>query len=337
MRDPPSAFSAAAKRSTRRWRLARIGTKLPGLTPDEPDSTPPTSGTDAGKTALIDFASVVTNLGRNTKAAVKAMPPWTTGCFTALVSAMSGGQWTQARRASVKEWCTTDICQLREAFKGTVGHRFACPTTPPTGGWPRPPTGADLATRALSADRLRYLKHNGMLALRIHTPKRSREGWFEWVLAPREDADLSDCTWYMDGSAMNAKWRSLATTGYGIVLTNLAGHLVAYGRGAPPEWIRTAAAAEAWALMMTLQRNFSAPRMATDCKSLVDTAARGSVVATSAKQALARVWNLIVASLDGHTQELEASGKLRWVLAHLGESAVGRILPCGRSFTVTDW
>ena len=88
---------------------------------------------------------------------------------------------------------------------------------------------------------------------------------------------------------------------------------------------------------MTLQLKISAPYMATDCKSLVDTTARESVVATSAKQALARVWNLIVASLDGHTQELEASGKLRWVLAHLGGSAVGRILPCGRSFTVTDW
>ena len=258
------------------------------------------------------------------------MPRWTTGCFTALVSAMSGGQWTQARRASFREWCTTDLCQLCKTFKGTIGHWFACPTTTPTGGWSRPPKEADLPTRGLSADRMRYLKHNGMLTLSIHTPKRSREGWFEWVLAPREDADLEDCTWYMHGSAMNAKSRSLVTTGFGIVVTNSGGHLAAYGTGAFPEWIRTAAAAaaaadaEARALMKTLQLNVSAPCMVTDSKGLVDTAARGAAVATSSRQALARMWSFIIVSLDGRTQELQASGKLRWVPAHLGESAAGR-------------
>ena len=79
--------------------------------------------------------------------------------------------------------------------------------------------------------------------------------------------------------------------------------------------------------MKTLQLSINVPRMATDCKSLVDTAARGAAAAASSKQALTRVWNLIVTNLDGQTQELEGSGSLRWVPAHLGEAAVVRTLP----------
>ena len=79
------------------------------------------------------------------------------------------------------------------------------------------------------------------------------------------------------------------------------------------------------------------PRVATDCKGLVDTAARGKSRATSAKHPLARIWNSIAGCLDDNLHQLPQKGLLRWIPAHLTESAVGTTLPCGRKFSATDW
>ena len=162
------------------------------------------------------------------------------------LSGVSGGQWTQARRANVKQWNVTDLCQLCESATGTAAHRFTCPETLPLGGWPSPPAKA-AAIGTISDDRKRHLKLRGVLAVRIHTPLRDKQGWFEWTLDP--GLPEPDHQWYLDGSAVNPRWRSVATTGFGIVVVNGYGELIGYGRGAPPDWIRTAAAAEAWALL----------------------------------------------------------------------------------------
>ena len=147
--------------------------------------------------------------------------------------------------------------------------------------------------------RQEFLQQKGMLAIRVHTPKRHKEGWFEWGLDPGEAQH--DHQWYIDGSAINPRWRSLTTTGFGIVVANAYGELIGHGRGAPPEWIRTAAAAEAWALLIALSLSLTPPKIATDCKGLVDTAARGAHRATAARQPLARIWNAIASCLDGNT------------------------------------
>ena len=169
----------------------------------------------------------------------------------------------------------------------------------------------------------------------MHSPLRSKEGWFEWCIDPSDRTD--DHQWYIDGSAINPRWRSLTTTGFGIVVVNGYGELIGYGRGAPPEWVRTAAASEAWALLVALNMSPLLTRVATDCKGLVNTASRGKSRATSAKHPLARIWNSIASCLDDDLHQLPQKGLIRWVPAHLTEAAIGTTLPCGRKFSATDW
>ena len=334
-KDPPAAIKTALDRSTRRWRLQKINTTLPGVVPDDPDIVTPPEETDLGKTTVIDFASSMASLKQDRASTKKVMHLWTPPCYTALVSAVSGGQWTQARKASVKQWELSNLCQLCKGAVGTLGHRFECPETKPRGGWPIAPMQASRATSRLPARRQEFLQQRGMLAIRVHTPRRHKEGWFEWEMDPGETQ--FDHQWYIDGSAINPRWRSLTTTGFGIVVVNAYGELIGYGRGAPPEWIRTAAAAEAWALLIALSLSLTPPKIATDCKGLVDTAARGAHRATAARQPLARIWNAIASCLDGNTQQIAENKTLRWIPAHLTEAAVGTVLPCGNSFSVTDW
>ena len=268
-------------------------------------------------------------------AAAKLLARWTPQCFSSLISAVSGGQWTQSRRAAVKAWDTTNLCQLCKECVGTVGHRFVCKATRPCGGWPRAPEETGIVTALISPQRNLYMRHRGVLTVKVHTPKRSISGWFEWAKPPTEQDENS--SWYMDGSAINPLWRSITTTGFGVVVTNSNGELIGYGRGATPQWVRTAAAAEAWAMHTILAMHPFPPKMVTDCKGLVDTAARGRTRATTAKQPLARIWNIIAAAMDGDLHTLVSDDRIRWVPAHLTEAAIGATLPCGRRFSATDW
>ena len=112
-------------------------------------------------------------------------------------------------------------------------------------------------------------------------------------------------------------------------------------RGAPPQWVRTAAASEAWALLQVLRLSMTMhnriPNMVTDCNSLLTVASGAARRATGPKQPLARIWGQIAATVDNDLRTLGVNDKLRWVPAHLGESAVGFVRPCGRVFTATDW
>jgi hypothetical protein len=158
-----------------------------------------------------------------------------------------------------------------------------------------------------------------------------------WVTPLPDRYDAEDLTWYMDGSAMNGRWHELATTGFGIVVTASNGEIIACAQGSPPAWVRTAAAAEAWALLQAVTANAGTPKMVTDCKSLLSTAAAGRKRATGHRQVLARIWTGIASALDDDTRSLVDDQKLRWIPAHLGESAIGRELEGGRTFTATDW
>ena len=140
---------------------------------------------------------------------------------------------------------------------------------------------------------------------------------------------------------MNCRWHELTTTGFGIVVTASDGTVVGCAQGAPPEWVRSAAASEACALLLVIRCNMLMPNMipniVTDCKSLLTIATGGARRATGPKQPLARIWGQIAAALDNDLKALGTGGKLRWVPAHLGESAVGSVRTCGRVFTATDW
>ena len=144
--------------------------------------------------------------------------------------------------------------------------------------------------------------------------------------------------WYIDGSAVNGKWRELSTTGFGVVVVARDGTLLGFGLGQPPGWVRTAPASEAWALYQVLAMLPSAPRITTDCQSLLSIAMKGAAKATMAKATLARVWCGIAACLDEDTRSIVVSKRLQWTPAHLTQRSIGQLAgSSNRVITAADW
>ena len=137
---------------------------------------------------------------------------------------------------------------------------------------------------------------------------------------------------------MNAKWREICTTGYGIVVTARDRSLLGFGRGTPPNWIKTAPAAEAWALSQVLSMMPDPPKMTTDCKSLISIATDGTRKATSANATLARIWCRIAGALDGDTRKLVSAKLLQWTPAHLSQQSIGKVAKgTEKEITAIDW
>ncbi len=144
--------------------------------------------------------------------------------------------------------------------------------------------------------------------------------------------------WHFDGSMLNGRWKPYRSTGYGIVVTGIDGRLLAYGRGQPPHWCRTAAAAEAWALSTVVAQAPFVPSIRTDCLSLITTAAAGIEKASEPRRLLARIWVLIGIALDGDIQQLSDDSTLVWVLAHTSPSSIGEAKRSdGARLTHIDW
>ena len=135
--DPPIVIVSAVKASVRRWRFAKIAGSMPSLVPTAPDVRVPTNAA----TTVMNFAGTVGGLTRRRPDKVTECKEWDKSCRQYLVSAMSNGQWTQARRAAVPQWDINDQrCQLCTAAIGTMQHRYVCSATQPTGGWSHPLT-----------------------------------------------------------------------------------------------------------------------------------------------------------------------------------------------------
>ena len=144
--------------------------------------------------------------------------------------------------------------------------------------------------------------------------------------------------WYFDGSLFDGRWKPFRATGFGIVVTTVDGHLIGFGRGTPPSWCRTAAAAEAWALHVVLSLCPFAPAVRTDCLSLLRVAEEGSARAMAPNKQLARIWCMITGALDGDVASLMRDGQLVWMPAHQTLSSVGeKKLPSGARLTFVDW
>jgi len=220
---------------------------------------------------------------------------------------------------------------------GTLAHRAKCVATTPDGGWPSVPKGADRIIGRLSSQRLELLNTRALLVLRLPSPPKNEGGHFEWIVDPTHDCRASDATWYFDGSMLHGEWKSFRATGFGLVVTH-CGTLLGYGRGTPPHWCTTAAAAEAWALATVLGLSPTTPAMRTDCLSLLRAAESGMHEATAAKRKLARVWTSIFYFLDGTAHELTDQGKLVWMPAHLNAAAIGeKKLSDGSRLSAIDW
>ena len=86
-------------------------------------------------------------------------------------------------------------------------------------------------------------------------------------------------------------------------------------KAVPPEWIKTASEAEAWALLLVLQEVVGIPRITTDCLTVVKMAEAGIGRATDSRCLLARTWGEITSMVGGDLSELAKA--LRWMPAHV--------------------
>ena len=338
--DSPAAISSACRLAVRRWRLARIGRVLPFLIPDGVDVGPGSIQECPTGTVLVDFAATTSQLFKLRHTVNEESYTWAPSWRGALASAMSGGQWPQARKAAVRSWGIDDSnCQLCHAAVGTLEHRFACSATCPEAGWIPPPPEAAFVRNRLGVERLSTLTNRGMLVLRLPALPR-REEWFEWLRDPTLDVDSNpiEMTWYLDGSLLDGEWVDFRATGFGIVVAAQDGSIVGYGRGCPPSWCSTAAAAETWALATALQLSAFPPQLRTDCQALLAVAEGGMQKATGADKHLARAWRLIAHFLDGDTASLSREGRLVWMPAHQSVAAIGeKRLSNGRVLSTVDW
>jgi hypothetical protein len=94
--DSPAAIVQACRRSVRRWRLARVVQALPSLQPEGCDVE---GVVGIGETMLVDFSGALNGLLNRRTVKVALVPQWQPRMKADLASAISGGQWSQTRRA----------------------------------------------------------------------------------------------------------------------------------------------------------------------------------------------------------------------------------------------
>ena len=335
LRDPPIAMMHAMRRTVKRMRFAAVAEMHPGLVPARADVG---SGISDKGYVVVEFANVLHPLASGKVTTLADTPEWCRKHAASLLSAVTGGQWPQTRRASAKKWNITDTrCQLCFLADGTVDHRLVCRYTKPDGGWSQLPEKAKLAFGRIGERRRQILRTTGLLAIKLPTPSRNEFDTFKWGSAPF-DHSREDVRWFIDGSMLSPRWRGLSTLGFAIAAVGSNGDLLAWGWGTPPEWCDSASAAEAWALCVVLQVSLVPPKVVTDCLGLVHTAGKGTRAACTSKMHLARVWGHIANQLEGSIEKLVGDKMLVWMPAHQTASCVGnRTKSDGTLITSLEW
>ena len=214
-------------------------------------------------------------------------------------------------------------------------HRFRCSATKPTAGWPEQTNGVAQFTDSLSPDRATAMKERAILtvSIPIPTPQIETKGW-QWLSGVPEYND--DETWVIDGSRRFASHHCLSTTGCGVAVISRDNRLLAYGWATPPPWVKTAGAAEAWALLLTLRARVVPPRIITDCYALVNAATAGPAAATGPKRPTARIWAEISDLLGRDFASLRAN--LIWMPAHKAISNLdGKRKSDGKQVSTSEW
>ena len=337
--DPACVVVAEVHQAVRRWRTRRLAHALPTIMPDKPDVD--LSSTHSGcLDVFVNYSDVAARLvyGRNDKAGTKACMLWAPEHKASLKSAVVGGQWPQARLAGIPGWTNDPRCQLCQAAVGTLEHRHCCPATTPVGGWPGGTQAATAFVNGLGADRKRLLRTRGLLVAWFRVPARCAHDTLEWILPFSGDRSPSDpdLIWVVDGSLYDEDRCFARRTGFGVVLIDGAGALVAAARGRPPHWIRDAAGAELWAVQVATALAATTPLLVTDCKGIVD-AVQGLPEATiGPTKMLARAWRCVCTNLDWDFQA--ARRNFRWMPSHGSISSVGEVRDShGQPITQALW
>ena len=144
--DPPADIEAATKQSADRWTLDANLAELPAARPDELDVRPDSPfvyqgsarGVDSAtftdspehpfmrKWLTVSAAAGIRPLLLGAKTLKKQFPRWTTPCRSHLISAISGGQWPQARKAKLAAFEGADRYQLCHEEAGTLHGSCQC-------------------------------------------------------------------------------------------------------------------------------------------------------------------------------------------------------------------
>ena len=152
---------------------------------------------------------------------------------------------------------------------------------------------------------------------------------------PQGDADW---TYYIDGSLVDGPSKRFSRAGFAIAIARANGDLVAYALGVPPDWARSAPAAEAWALLKVFASCPSPPRIVTDCYNLVTGLGAGRAAATGAKRPLARLWGMIFQTLDGGISPDDVEKVLTWMPSHGSKAVIGHAIKSdGTVVSALDW
>lgn len=123
--DSLAAIGEACRRAVRRWRLSRIGRLIPSLVPQRVDLGSGRVSDCADGTILVDFAATVGQLLKSKNAVNEDSHTWSPCWRGDLASALSGGQWPQARKAAVPSWGIDDPrCQRAPKVVGEARHKM---------------------------------------------------------------------------------------------------------------------------------------------------------------------------------------------------------------------
>jgi len=267
----------------------------------------------------------------------KVVVEWERKFVPYLRSAFVGGQWPQLRIAQRAGGDTEALCQLCRSQVGTLEHRRDCPATTPVEGWPKPSTRVEKFLDRLNPERQQLLRTRGFLVVRIAIPTPSVEGWIKWIKPPPQDG-YTEWTYYIDGSLIDGPSKRFSRAGFAVAIVDASDDLVAFALGVPPAWVRSAPAAEAWALLKVFGSCPSPPKVVTDCYNLITGLIAGRAEATGAKRPLARLWGMIYQTLDGGISPGEVEKVLTWMPSHGSKAVIGHALKSdGTPVTARDW
>ncbi len=189
----------------------------------------------------------------------------------------------------------------------------------------------------LSDARQGLLRTRGLLCLRVRIPRRHEGDTFQWLMGSA-DSVPAEARWFIDGSLFDGKHIELHSTGFGIAAVGPDNSLLAYDAGKPPDWVKDAAGAEAWALASVVSMCPEMPSTVTDCFNLLTVLGKGRVAATNARSPLARIWARVFATLECTTCSQALLQQLKWMPAHGAVSTIGQALDSGGSkITPVEW
>jgi len=210
----------------------------------------------------------------------------------------------------------------------------------PHGGWPAPPEYNQKFLDMLKQPRRDLLVTRGLLSLKLRVPPPPKGATIHWVFLPTGglEAAPSSATWYIDGSLYDEGYWFSKRLGFGIVVVDADGTLLAMAHGISPSWIKDAAGAEVWAFYVALQLSPTPPRIVTDCKNITETLLAGVHVACEAKCPLARTWRMVAHILEDSGDTAAACKQTIWMPSHGSLASVGTVLKSNCTPVSTlDW